>query len=91
MRSSIESSIMSGEMTMERPKSGKGHPNYYLGKKVDRKLFYELLVKFCNGEVTLTKAAKMLGLSNPTLSKRYNAVLLKEEVPEAWFLDGNIE
>jgi hypothetical protein len=65
----------------------KGHPNYFKGKKVDRDLFYDLLNKFLSAETTLENAAKTLGLSRPTLSKRYQIVLEGEKVPDYWFFD----
>lgn len=63
----------------------------YLGKKVDREKFYDLLNLFVSGGITLDAASKAIGLSRPTLRKRWNAVLLNEEIPEAWFLDGDVE
>lgn len=71
--------------------SQKGRKNAYLGKKVDRQQFYDLLEQFCSGGITLTAATKIIGLSRPTLSKRWNMALLGEKLPEAWFLDGKEE
>lgn len=58
----------------------------YTGKKVDEEVFYDCLNAFVIGEMTIPEACKAIGLSRPTLTKRWNAVLLGDDIPrEDWF------
>lgn len=54
-------------------------------KTIDKDKFFEALWYFCNGQMSLTKAAKHAGISVPTLTKYFNKVLLGEELPDTLF------
>ena len=63
----------------------KGHKAHFGGKKVDEDLFFACLDLFYMGHMTLDSACMIIGLSKPTLTKRWNAVLKQEAVPDTWF------
>lgn len=63
----------------------KGHKAHFEGKKVDEDLFFACLDLFLLNRMTLDSACTLIGLSKPTLTKRWNAVLLEEEIPRSWF------
>lgn len=56
-------------------------------KKIDRDLFFETYYEFLRGEIKLGEAAKKLGLSVPTVTTRFGALISGEKVPDSWFFD----
>lgn len=63
----------------------KGHKSHFECKKVDEDLFYACLDLFLLDRISLESACIITGLSRPTLTKRWNAVVREEEVPGYWF------
>lgn len=54
-------------------------------RTIDKDKFFKALYSFYNGEISLRKAAKYVGISIPTLTKYFNMVLLEEELPDNLF------
>lgn len=50
-------------------KHGKGHPNYYEGKKIKYSKFIEVWDRYAPGEISLRKAAEELGVCHETFRK----------------------
>jgi len=73
-------------MPKEETQYKKGHKGYFHGKKVDEDLFFALLDLYFLGRISMNTACKIIGLSRPTLTKRWNHVLTRKEIPwEDWF------
>lgn len=82
-------------MNENKPKSGKGHPNYYKGKKdtIDMAKFGNALNDFMNNGLTIGKFAKQVGVSVPTLQKHFEywCVLLEKQIRSGDIVSKNIE
>jgi hypothetical protein len=70
-----------------KPVSGKGHPQYYKGKVIDRKKFTEAVDTFFAGS-SVMKTWKTSGLSRPTYSKRLNQLMIDGFLPGELMSDG---
>ena len=60
-------------------------------KKVDRQLFFETYEEFLRGEISLGNAAKKIGLSIPTVTTRFDALIKGEKAPDDWFFGDEKE
>ena len=58
-------------------------------KQIDKDKFYGSLEMFLSGNISLCKAAEMVGLSVPTLRKYYEIVITGKKLPENLFKDEN--
>ena len=56
-------------------------------KKIDRELFFETFEEFLHGEIRIGQAAKKIGLSIPTVSKRFDFLIKGNQAPDDWFFD----
>lgn len=70
-----------------RPLHGKGHPNYYKGKLIDKEKFAKAVSTFLTCS-SMHKTYKMSGLSEPTYQKRVKQLVADGELPGYLFTDG---
>ena len=56
-------------------------------KTISKKKFFEAFEDFCNGRITLSKAARYIGISVPTASKYFNMHIKGEPFPDTLFGD----
>lgn len=68
-------------------------PMYTKGsaKQVDKDRFDEAFTKWFCGEVNLEVAGEICGLSDRTLSKRFNIMLREGSPRENWFTEESLE
>lgn len=59
-------------------------------KTIDKKKFYEAYERLLNGEYSIGKAAKHIGVCHKTASKYFNMVILGQELPDTLFTDRRI-
>ena len=73
----------------DKPKrqGGKGHPNYFKGKKIDRRKFETAIDAFFGG-MAIRRAWKLSGLSEPTFKKRLTELVENGNLPDYLFTDG---
>lgn len=53
--------------------------------KIDKDKFFESYDRWFRGEITLTKAAEIVGISRKTLRKYFNYVIEGREFPDTLF------
>ena len=58
-------------------------------KQINKDKFYGSLEMFLSGNISLCKAAEMVGLSVPTLRKYYEIVITGKKLPENLFKGEN--
>ena len=51
-------------------------------KTISKKKFFEAFESFCSGRMTLSKAARHIGISVPTASKYFNMYIKGEPFPD---------
>lgn len=56
-------------------------------KTISKKKFFEAFESFCSGRMTLSKAARYIGISVPTASKYFNMHIKGEPFPDTLFGD----
>ena len=56
-------------------------------KTISKKKFFEAFESFCSGRMTLSKAARHIGISVPTASKYFNMHIKGEPFPDTLFGD----
>lgn len=56
-------------------------------KTISKKKFFEAFESFCSGRMTLSKAARYIGISVPTASKYFNMYIKGEPFPDTLFGD----
>lgn len=56
-------------------------------KTISKKKFFEAFEAFCSGRMTLSKAARHIGISVPTASKYFNMYIKGEPFPDTLFGD----
>ena len=54
-------------------------------KTISKKKFFEAFDAFCSGRMTLSVAARHIGISVPTASKYFNMYIKSEPVPDTLF------
>ena len=54
-------------------------------KTISKKKFFEAFESFCSGRMTLSKAARHIGISVPTASKYFNMYIKGEPFPDTLF------
>jgi hypothetical protein len=54
-------------------------------KTISKKKFFEAFESFCSGRMTLSKAARYIGISVPTASKYFNMHIKGEPFPDTLF------
>lgn len=54
-------------------------------KTISKKKFFEAFESFCSGRMTLSKAARHIGISVPTASKYFNMHIKGEPFPDTLF------
>lgn len=54
-------------------------------KTINKRKFFEAFEAFCRGEMTLSKAARHIGISVPTASKYFNMYIKGEQLPDGLF------
>lgn len=54
-------------------------------KTINKRKFFEAFEDFCNGRITLSKAAMHIGISAPTASKYFNMQIKGEPFPDTLF------
>ena len=54
-------------------------------KPINKRKFFEAFEDFCNGRITLSKAARHIGISVPTASKYFNMHIKGEPFPDTLF------
>lgn len=54
-------------------------------KTINKRKFFEAFEDFCNGRITLSKAARHIGISVPTASKYFNMYIKGEPFPDTLF------
>lgn len=54
-------------------------------KTISKKKFFEAFESFCSGRMTLSKAARHIGISVPTASKYFNMHIRGEPFPDTLF------
>lgn len=70
-------------------KGGKGHENWYKGKKIDREKFLMAINGIINYGLPIREAWKLSGLSEPTFRKRANQYLMDGFIPAYLVEDGH--
>mgnify|MGYP000456125328 CR=1 FL=1 len=56
-----------------------------MAQGVSKKKFFEAFESFCSGRMTLSKAARYIGISVPTASKYFNMHIKGEPFPDTLF------
>ncbi len=56
-------------------------------KTISKRKFFEAFEAFCSGRMTLSKAARYIGISVPTASKYFNMYIKGEPFPDTLFVD----
>lgn len=56
-------------------------------KTINKRKFFEAFEAFCSGRMTLSKAARYIGISVPTASKYFNMYIKGEPFPDTLFGD----
>ena len=56
-------------------------------KTISKKKFFEAFESFCSGRMTLSAAARHIGISVPTTSKYFNMYIKGESFPDTLFGD----
>lgn len=56
-------------------------------KTISKKKFFEAFESFCSGRMTLSAAARHIGISAPTASKYFNMYIKGEPFPDTLFGD----
>lgn len=56
-------------------------------KTINKRKFFEAFEDFCSGRITLSKAARYIGISVPTASKYFNMHIKGEPFPDTLFGD----
>lgn len=56
-------------------------------KTISKKKFFEAFESFCSGQMTLSAAARHIGISVPTASKYFNMYIKGESFPDTLFGD----
>lgn len=56
-------------------------------KTINKRKFFEAFEDFCSGRITLSKAARHIGISVPTASKYFNMHIKGEPFPDTLFGD----
>lgn len=56
-------------------------------KTISKRKFFEAFEAFCSGRMTLSKAARHIGISVPTASKYFNMYIKGEPFPDTLFGD----
>lgn len=56
-------------------------------KTISKRKFFEAFEAFCSGRMTLSKAARYIGISVPTASKYFNMHIKGEPFPDTLFGD----
>ena len=54
-------------------------------KTINKRKFLEAFESFCSGRITLSKAARHIGISVPTASKYFNMHIKGEPFPDTLF------
>jgi hypothetical protein len=54
-------------------------------KTISKKKFFEAFDAFCSGRMTLSVAARHIGISVPTASKYFNMYIKSEPFPDTLF------
>lgn len=54
-------------------------------KTISKKKFFEAFEAFCSGRMTLSAAARHIGISVPTASKYFNMYIKSEPFPDTLF------
>lgn len=57
-----------------------GHPKYFEGKKMPVDKFRDVWDLYGTRQITLRKAAEMLGVSQPTFTKWRNAIIMNGDI-----------
>ena len=70
-------------------KGGKGHENWYKGKKINREKFLMAINGIINYGLPIREAWKLSGLSEPTFRKRANQYLMDGFIPAYLVEDGH--
>ena len=72
-----------------KPPGGKGHPNYFTGKKLNKEKLMNAINAYLSGTgVTQVQAAKMSGLSLPTFMKYANMLYTDGRLDGSHFKDN---
>ena len=56
-------------------------------KTISKRKFFEAFEDFCSGRMTLSAAARHIGISAPTASKYFNIYIKGEPFPDTLFGD----
>ena len=56
-------------------------------KTISKRKFFEAFEDFCSGRMTLSAAARHIGISVPTASKYFNMYIKGEPFPDTLFVD----
>ena len=82
-------SMLTKEELNGRPVIGKGHPNYYMHKTLDREKFLEAANAYMSGRgVSQKVASEMAGLSIPTFTKYMNILYTEGRLDGNYFKDN---